>query len=649
MVGAFQFSWTGGLSQIVVAADGAPWISYRYLATGARLDRYGYAVVAHHWNGAGWSAPLQFQHDVGADEEPALLAQQEDALVAWSQDKRLDFAPGVASASVPPNVVKALADADVQYVGWTGESALRVARVKAAEATGGAAKVGEAAGAKFVERIARPAPPHFHPSAEPVADPYVTGARHFVVEQGDRKWQVYWGDLHRHSCVSRCSRGTEERPVQRWDFGRDVHLYDFMALTDHSGQIDPFSWWLEDKLVRLERTRDFCTLAGYEWSSVEYGHHNVILAGRLRPILLQECEAAELYRKLATSDAIAIPHGTADLGRYAEFPTWDGKVVRLVEVYQALRGNSEFDGCLKQSNLARVEECFVQDGLAAGRRFGLIASSDHGNGCAYAVALAQRLDPASLMEAFRARRTYAATTKGMLIDLRIDGHVMGEECACAAAPALHLRVRGAADLAEVVVFRDARVLFALGRPPRQENGTIEVSLRLDLKLDLKSGGDWRFDLDASGCELERRGGSKAFHRQHPNPPYPKWRAEGTAATFTWPATFDPDEVDHQYRLNVRGRGDAKVTVKWDEQTREMPLADLLLRRIEGVTPRGPFEITATEPPDAEIDLAHGLAVREVEQEWSDPSAAPGDHWYYARAIQADGEMVWSSPIFVTRR
>jgi hypothetical protein len=33
-----------------------------------------------------------------------------------------------------------------------------------------------------------------------------------------------------------------------------------MALTDHSGQIDPFSWWLKDKLVRQQRTPDFCAL-----------------------------------------------------------------------------------------------------------------------------------------------------------------------------------------------------------------------------------------------------------------------------------------------------------------------------------------------------------------------------------------------------
>ena len=31
----------------------------------------------------------------------------------------------------------------------------------------------------------------------------------------------------------------------------------------------------------------------------------------------------------------------------------------------------------------------------------------------------------------------------------------------------------------------------------------------------------------------------------------------------------------------------------------------------------------------------------------DEGAAPGTHWYYLRVVQDDGEMAWSSPIWVT--
>jgi hypothetical protein len=644
VVGAPQFSWTGGLPQIAVAPDGAPWIAYRYLESGNRLDRYGYPLLAHHWNGAGWSAPIQFQRAAGSCEEAALLPVPDGMLLAWSHDQRLEFGPGEAMNTIPKNVAKALDDADVRYVRWSGESDLLLARLLAKEATGGALP-----NEQLVERVAQPDPRHYHPSPHATDDPYVTGARHFTVDQGEKHWKAWFGDLHRHSCVSRCSRGTEERPSQRWEFGRDVFLYDFFALTDHSGQIGPFEWWLEDKLVRHYRSPDYCTLAGYEWSSEEYGHQNVILNGRLQSVQLIDCGTARLYESIAKRDAIAIPHGTADLGRYAEFTAWDDKFVRLVEVYQALRGNSEFDGCLKQSKAARIAERFVQDALNAGRKFGIIASSDHGNGCAYAVALAERLDPASLMEAFRARRTYGATVKGMLIDFRIDGHVMGEECECAAPPELHVKAHGAAELAELVVFRDGKVVTSLGRSAARKDRTIEATLRLDLLGIAKAGDDWNLSLTAPSCELAKNGGSKALHRRHPNPPYPGWRPDGASAAFTWPSTFEPDEVDHEYWLDLRGPVDTRLTIEWGDQKHEIALSELIARPLDGSTPRGPFRITATEPTDAAIDLAHGLGARDVDHAFTDRDAGPGYHWYYARAIDVDGEMAWSSPIFVTRR
>ncbi len=39
--------------------------------------------------------------------------------------------------------------------------------------------------------------------------------------------------------------------------------------------------------------------------------------------------------------------------------------------------------------------------------------------------------------------------------------------------------------------------------------------------------------------------------------------------------------------------------------------------------------------------------REVDLEYFDAEAGPGDHWYYVRLEQADGELAWSSPIWVT--
>jgi len=38
--------------------------------------------------------------------------------------------------------------------------------------------------------------------------------------------------------------------------------------------------------------------------------------------------------------------------------------------------------------------------------------------------------------------------------------------------------------------------------------------------------------------------------------------------------------------------------------------------------------------------------RDAEFEYRDTSAGPGQHWYYVRVEQANGELAWSSPIWV---
>jgi hypothetical protein len=244
----------------------------------------------------------------------------------------------------------------------------------------------------------------------------------------------------------------------------------------------------------------------------------------------------------------------------------------------------------------------------------------------------------------------------MLVDFRIDGHLMGEECECAAAPKIRVKVRGADELAEVVVHRDGAPLFALGRKLKQaEDATelskrmVDVAIRLELTQDPKAGDDWRLKLNAPGCQLERNGSSAGLHRYHPNPPYPHWRTNDDVATFVWPSSFAPDDVDHQYRLDLRGPLDTPLDFASEAQSFQIVLGSLIDRPVQGTSPRGWFRISATLPPDGQLDLSTGLGTREVEQEWSDEKVAAGRHWYYVRAIQKDGEIVWSSPIFVTRK
>ena len=49
------------------------------------------------------------------------------------------------------------------------------------------------------------------------------------------------------------------------------------------------------------------------------------------------------------------------------------------------------------------------------------------------------------------------------------------------------------------------------------------------------------------------------------------------------------------------------------------------------------------------EVVHTLKApgREFKGDWTDPNPRAGTHYYYVRIVQADGEVAWGSPIWVT--
>src|SRR4028118_791379 len=94
----------------------------------------------------------------------------------------------------------------------------------------------------------------------------------YVAEVGGRSYTLYWGDLHRHSLVSRCTAGDEPSLE---DFSRhawDVCEYDFWAVTDHAEDSSDYQWWTIQKIADLFAVDDrFVPLYGFEWTSADTG------------------------------------------------------------------------------------------------------------------------------------------------------------------------------------------------------------------------------------------------------------------------------------------------------------------------------------------------------------------------------------------
>src|SRR5207237_937618 len=77
--------------------------------------------------------------------------------------------------------------------------------------------------------------------------------------------------------VSRCTSGDEPSLEDFYRYAWDVNEYDFWAVTDHAENSTAYQWWSIQKIADLLHVPGrFVPLYGFEWTSAEHGHQNVI-------------------------------------------------------------------------------------------------------------------------------------------------------------------------------------------------------------------------------------------------------------------------------------------------------------------------------------------------------------------------------------
>ncbi len=646
--GAPLLGWGGGAPRLLVDAHGRPVVAYRYVLQSRSRDRRSGSPLLLQWlESDGWSPAHELAASTGHGESGALALVGGAVWAAAQADHRMKMG-SLWNANSLPAPLKALAKAQGdEYATWMGPSGIVVGRLELPAPT--AVTTGAERTTKWVTRAAERSLPHFHPAGAQAEDAYVTGARRHVATRGEQSFTVYYGDLHRHSSLSRCSRGIEPMPEDRYAFARDVYGDDFIAITDHAGHLDPGAWARLKRLLAFERTSTLLPLCGYECSSRSQGHVNVIFADDDAPLLAlsaqDEANALRwLCQQLPPERALVIPHTSADPGRRVDFEQCDPRVTRLLEIYQSLRGSFEFDGCWRQSSRALANGSFAVDAVRAQRGVGFIASSDHGNGAAYAGVLAESLAPTAIFAALQAGRTFGATARGLFLELRVDDALMGESVTCAAAPRVRLVARMLQPIRDVLVMRDGVPWKRLGRErePAQADCTIEfvvpqksLPLRTDLVVSLRVD-DGRLIAPPSRS------------RRANDPTQPSILGVDGAVELRWPKAAFAAGRDG-YRFRMRARRDAIVTVTQGAQVARVSVAKLLADGYTGRLRDDSWQLVVRERYDTTVAEQAGLEVSELVQEWVDDEVGAGATSYYARVIQADGETAWTSPIWVTRK
>ncbi|MGE3664864.1 MAG: DUF3604 domain-containing protein [Pseudonocardia sp.] len=462
-------------------------------------------------------------------------------------------------------------------------------------------------------------------------------------------YRLYWGDLHRHSLVSRCTSGDEPSLDDFYRYAWDVDEYDFWAVTDHAENSTAYQWWSIQKIADLLHVPGrFVPLYGFEWTSAEHGHQNVVYGDVARgaPIFSAFAEGTTtpdgLWRGLTANPgfpAITIPHHPGSAMVHNDWDYHDPRFSRLVEVFQACRGNYESQTCFRQYSDGTATGTFMLDGLRRGHRFGLIASSDHGHGASYVAVLARSLTRADIFDGLWSRRTCAATTRGVVAVLRMGPHLMGSEPDWAGPRPLTVHARGYAELARIDILRDGRVVHVVRGEPRLPPGHRRVDLRVEWgQADTTTCWDGRLSVDGGRLLLPDYVGPEVVAMDERSVAW-----QHVTHSFGEPYGAQRGGVE----VSLCGPPDARVRLDVAGRSVRIELGGLAERLADGpVAVEGGAGLPGTLTVQPAIGALLGLGARQLDVSFQDDDALADAAFYYARAFQVDGELAWSSPLWV---
>ena len=497
--------------------------------------------------------------------------------------------------------------------------------------------------------------------------------------------QLFWGDIHNHTNAG-YGQGSIARAAEiargRLDFWAAVAHAQFhgQQLADTgsgfkarvaSGMGRAQQQWSEMQQVvqAAYQPGRFVSLLGYEWHSTQYGDH-VLLYPDATGALVYFDDIVGLQAHARTHNCLLIPHhlGYQTPGSCGhDWSTHDQSITPVVEIYSE-HGAFERDRgpfpSVRHSIAGRETASCAQTALINGQRFGFVASTDDHLGCpgAYPEGLAgvyaESLTRESIWEALRARRTIAATGDRIAIRLYLNGSPIGSEIPWTSERALEIKVVGWDEIDKVELIKNNHVIERLYPAASGAAGWPErARFRIEFgwgewipsrELAVRS---WKMSLEVEGGRIveampcfrsrpfreDSRPGIKALRDR-----WCTWEAQTTQRYAEEGVQCFEDSNCQGMALEIAGPPETRLVLQITEPVKKqivMTLAELAERNhLESLgIPRGEWVVLHR------LVLPHEYG---VDATVTDSQPSRHTDYYYVRTTQANGQMAWTSPIWV---
>jgi hypothetical protein len=448
--------------EVVVGASGNPWVFYRYYRLSGDKN-WTAAVTSYNAEKKTWIKPLILANSSYCQDRrvSAALDAKGQIIAAWPSDGRKAKQQGVSAihlTTISKNQAAAFPTADDTSAKptWT-------------------------------------APTPVNNTIERKHDDH-----HSWTFDGS-KYELYWGDFHRHTDFSNCRTPDDGCIVEHFRYAIDAAGLDYLATTDHTDigkTYHEYEWHQSQKYADMfHNPAKFLGFYAYEREQTwPYGHRNVIFIKRSGPIVY-----ISRPRYLNSRWAKALPpppigKNNAKPGQMAPWDVWDilrrsgmrtitiehtsaggmgtdwsvykeidYKIETLVEIYQGSRNSYEGNdlpqpkvASPKPINFGNRSAGTYQNALTLGHKLGVFASSDHrSTNVTFGGVYVKKFDRPGVFDAADARRTIAATDK-IFMEFSCNGRMLGEIFNTSDKPAMKIAVKGTAPIASVTIVRNEK-------------------------------------------------------------------------------------------------------------------------------------------------------------------------------------------------
>jgi hypothetical protein len=455
--------------------------------------------------------------------------------------------------------------------------------------------------------------------------------------------RLLWGDTQGQTGES-VGTGTLESFL---DYARDAARLDFVTHSANDFQVESeFYAAVWDAVDRYTVDDRFVAFGGFEWSgnTPTGGDHNVLYAHRdAAPLmrsshaLLEDHSDLETDRRTVTDlnrtlreediDAVCVAHVG---GRVVDLDLVETDTTPVLEIV-SVHGWFEW---------------LALEALQKGLEVGFVgASDDHSGrpGASYpsqpsfgvrsglAAVSATELSRTGVLDALRARHTYATTGERIHLQVRSGEHTMGDKFDAAAPVTIDVTVAGTAGI-EAVDLMGADGALQTWQPEAEiSRRRLRVAWRGARHRYRGRTQAWDGHLRVTGARIVA---ARTWAFDHPD----QGITSQDESTVSWASSTNGDHDGVELEL------DAEPT------SLHFTGGDMdCVFDLSRLTDTGCLEVDSPEGLDRAVTVrrlpASDLPLQ-AETTFTVTDLAPGTHPYFVRIRQSDGHLAWSSPMFV---